>query len=145
MLAENPVYKQIKHYMPEEDFVIPIRYPFPHYYRLFKKSLMKNGERCILANLYLRDLNLFMQIMQIAHIKSGLPTYVQEAILLYAMLNNNFAVLDRFKIDENLKKKVHYCVNEYKKHKNNPKLAEEKLKKNYKGTYCYFYFFGKTD
>jgi hypothetical protein len=145
MLAENQVYKHIKQYIPQEDFAIPIQYSFPYYYRFFKKSFTNNGERRILASLYLGDLNLFMRIMQFVPAKNELPTYVQEAILLYAILNNNFIVLESFRINKNLKEKVIRFVNEYKKYGNNKKLAEEKLKKDYKGTYCYFYFFAKTD
>ena len=144
-LMENPVYKQIKQYMPEENFVIPVNYSLPIYYMFLEKSFVKNKEKCLLAGLYTRDIKQFMQDMQSVQSDDELPVCVQEGLLIYAIANNDFRVLERFRIDGKLKEKVTRFVNEYKRYGNNPNLAEEKLRKNYKGTYCYFYFFKKSD
>jgi hypothetical protein len=145
MLMKNPLYKQLKKYIPEENFVIPANYSLPIYYHYLRNPFTNNIERYILASLYLRDLNRFMFVMQAARSEAELPTCMQEGLLIYAMVNNDFPALERFKINEELKEKVFGFVNEYKKYGDNPKLAEEKLKKKYMGTYCYFYFFKKTD
>ena len=145
ILTENPAYKQIKQYMPEEDFVIPSKYPFPFYYQCLGESFAKNVERCILASLYTKNFGWFMQIMAVVRTEDELPDCIQEALIIYAMLNNNFAPLERFKFNKKLEEKVVYCVNECSKYKNNPKLVEEKLRKRYKGTYCYYYFFANPN
>ena len=146
ILMENqPVYKQIKEYMPQKDFIIPIEYPFPFYYLHLNEDFVKNIERCVLASLYVRDINLFMQIMQNVSTEGELPDCVQEALIIYAMLNNDFSALEKFKINKKLEEKVSYCVNECKKYGNNRNSIKEKLKKNYKGTYCYFFFFAELN
>ena len=144
ILMENPVYKRIKHYMLEEDFVVPVGYPLPFFYRYLQESLSKNVDRFILANLYVRDFDLFAQIMRFI-VEDELPGCMQEALIIYAMLYNDFAILENFKIDKRLEEKVIYCVNECNKYKNNPKFVEERLRKNYKGTYCYYYFFAELN
>jgi hypothetical protein len=141
MLMRHPVYGQIKHYMPEDDFVVPIKFSLPTYYLFLKKSFSNNVERCILASLYTKNLKQFMQIMQSAQSGVELPACIQEGLIIYAMLNDNPAVLEGFKIDRKLAEKVIHCVTECQKHGDNRKSAEEKLRKDYKGTYCYFYFF----
>jgi hypothetical protein len=145
MLMKNPVYKQLKQYIPVENFIIPANYSLPIYYHYLQNPFTNNIERYILASLYLRDLNRFMWVMQTARSEAELPACMQEGLLIHALVNNDFSALERFKINEKLKEKVFGFVNEYNKYKDNPKLAEEKLKKNYRGTYCYFYFFKKTD
>ena len=141
ILTKHPVYKQIKQYVPEENFVVLTQYPFPYYYQFFQESFAKNIERCILASLYVRDFNWFIQIMQVVQTEDELPDCMQEALLIHALLNNDFSLLEKFKINKKLEEKVTYCVKECNKYKNNPKLVEEKLRRRYKGTYCYFYFF----
>ena len=138
--------------MPEENFVFLIKQPLPSYYQYLQmsfpeniKTFSKNIERCILANLYTRHLDLLMPIMEIVNIEGELPDCMQEALVLYAIFNNDFAVLERFKINETLEENVIYCVNECNKYRNNPKLVEEKLRNDYKGTYCYFYFFANPN
>jgi len=145
ILTKNPVYNQIKQYMPEEDFVIPIRYPLPVYYQFLGESFWKNAERAILASLYIKDLNLFMQIMQAIYSENEFPACMQEGLVLYAMFNNNFTAIERFEVNKTLAEKVINCVNIYNECGNNKELAEEKLKKDYQGSYCYFYFFGKPN
>jgi hypothetical protein len=145
MLMEHPVYKQIKYYMPKENFVIPIDRSLPVYYMFLRESFYKNAERGILAALYLKDFNQFMRIMQAMDGKNELSACMQEGLIIYAAFSNDFALLEKFRIDKRLKEKVIYCVNEYKKYGNNPDLLKERLKKNYKGTYCYYYFFIKPE
>ena len=149
LLMENPVYKRIKDHMPEDNFISPTHYILPVYYAFFQNSFLKNKERCILASLYAKDMKQFIgdiQEMQNIDSEDELPVCMQEALLIYAMLNNNFAVLQNFRINsKGLREKVAHCVKEYKKYGNNlPKPVEERLRKSYKGSYCYYYFFCKN-
>ena len=146
IITQNSVYKQIKQYMPEDNFVIPIKLPFPfHYQELREISFLKNMERCILASLYIKDLGQFMQIMQFLDGEQELPDCMQEGLIMYALLNNDFNLSNNFKISERIKNKVTNCITEYNKYRNDPKTAEERLKKEYEGSYCYFYFFANLN
>jgi len=139
LLMKHPVYSLIKYYMPEEDFVAPINFPLPAYYMFLQESFIKNGERCILARLYLKNLDQFMHVMQVVSKKKELPACMQEALLIYAAGHNDPTILQKFKINKRQQEIVSRFLTEYERYKNNPPLAREKLEK-YKGTYCYFYF-----
>ena len=143
ILIKNPVYKQIKQYMPEEDFVLPIKYPLPVCYKFLWENFRANLERPLIACLYTKDLDQFMRIIYAINMGRELPACMQEAVIMYAIINNHFAVLERFRINGELREKVIAFMTELKRYGDNRKLAEEKLKK-YKGRYCYFYAFSNT-
>jgi len=144
MLMKNPVYEQMRQYEPKENFVIPMNYSLPVYYKFLQRVSTKNMERYILACLYTSDLKTFAHIMQHIRTKEDLPVCVQEALLIYSIITNDSAILKRFKINKQLKENVTYCMNVYKKYGSNRDLAEQQLKKH-KGTYCYFYLFSNIE
>jgi len=146
-LLENPVYHQIKQHMPEENFIIPMQHTLPIYYKfLWGNSLSKNLERAVLANLYIKDLNSYVQIMQYVNLPE-LPDCMQEALIIHAMINNDYSLLSRFRINNQLKEKVTSFVSECQKQRKlniSQQEAKQRLK-NYKGTYSYHYFFAGSD
>ncbi|MBR2260739.1 MAG: hypothetical protein IJ916_03460 [Paludibacteraceae bacterium] len=145
--ADYPDYARIKVNVMKEDKILSAHNFFAKNYVKFNYLDGDNIERRLLADLYMKDLDKFaVDFSFVKQRYSKVPQYMQEALILNALLKNNQAYLKIAPIDQQLFYTVKALVEEVM-HYDVPKMKEasERLYKKYKNTYSYYYVFNTED
>ncbi len=145
--ADYPDYARVKVNIMKEDKILSAHTFFAKNYVKFNYMDGDNIERRLLADLYMKDLDKFVNDFSFVKQRyPKVPQYMQEALILNALLKNNQAYLKIVPIDQQLFYTVKALVEEVM-HYDVPKMKEasDRLYKKYKNTYSYYYVFNTED
>ncbi len=139
-----PLYSVLKSREIHENITAHIGQSFALQYLNFSNIPMNIVERRLLADLYLKKLNYFVNdFCAIARNTTGrLPIYFQEAIVLWTMEHKSAELVKRFQVERPVAQRVQEIVRNAQKYgveKRDQAAAD--LYPKYKNSYAYYYMF----
>ena len=145
--ADYPDYARVKINFMKEDRILSAHSFFAKNYLKFNYLDGDNIERRLLAELYMKNLDHFVKYFTLlAKRYPNVPQYMQESLILYALMKNDPSYLKIAPIDQQLFYMVKSLVDEVSRcNKVQMEAASERLYKKYKNTYAYYYVFNTED
>lgn len=116
---------------------------FVNFYKELDEIPTEALDIVLASNLYLKDINGFLSIIEKTGIENHIPRYYQEVIAIASVLSGNNEILKEYSISPNITASVNRFVNEMQKYSSDRERGADALKGIYGHSYMYYNVFEK--